>query len=76
MTIDLHGFSVDDAIATLMNALFEFNLNSHAKLEIITGKGEYILFNEVRRILEQENYEYEELTGKIIVYRNEDEFEI
>ena len=44
MTIDLHGFNVEEATATLINALFSFRLDKYDnKLEIITGNGQGII---------------------------------
>lgn len=59
MTIDLHGMSTNEAIAYILNSLFSFlNDEYEISLEIITGKGMGILFEETLTILEEEDKIY------------------
>ena len=63
MKIDLHGLSINEATAKIMTALDEFDYT----LEIITGKGTGALRTLAENIAIQENYEYENIEGGILV---------
>lgn len=70
MEIDLHGYNIEQATATVINALFEFDSNHYINsLKIITGHGEKIINITVLNILEKEYRKYKEGNGFFIVYR-------
>ena len=65
MKIDLHGLDVNQATAKIITALDEFEYT----LEIITGKGTGALRTLAEDIVIQENYNYEDIQGGILVKR-------
>ncbi|MCU4117425.1 Smr/MutS family protein [Mycoplasma zalophi] len=72
--IDLHGYTVQKATASVLNALFEFDNNDYEhSLEIITGNGTGSLKLLVADILDKEGYywRYNNLQqSSIIVLKN------
>lgn len=73
MTIDLHGFNVEEATATLINALFSFRLDKYDnKLEIITGNGQGIIWSTVLDLLDEERIFYQTTAFyKIIIFKSD-----
>ncbi|RMA79075.1 Smr domain-containing protein [Metamycoplasma subdolum] len=57
--IDLHGLSVSQATAKVLNALFEFNEDSYLDfLDIMVGNGTGALKLQVETLLEEEGYSF------------------
>ena len=56
--IDLHGAN-RYFIEKYLNDLLFYKMNFHRKVEIITGKGGKLLFNSVKKLLDNESLSYE-----------------
>ena len=56
--IDLHGAN-RHFIEKYLNDLLFYKMNFHRKVEIITGKGGKLLFNSVKKLLDNESLSYE-----------------
>lgn len=67
MSIDLHGYTEQEAIGKLMSALMTFEFSGEDTLEIITGKG-YVLTRMVEEYLEEEMYEYTQPSNNLGTY--------
>lgn len=72
MTIDLHGFNIEEATATLTNALFSFDCDKYEKvLKIICGKGQGIIELTVLNLLDKDGWVYIKNGCEVIVYKDE-----
>ena len=72
MKIDLHGMSVEEAIAKVGTMLFTFDNSDSKELIIITGKGTGALISAIEDLLLNEHYDFEQSKnnqGQIIVYK-------
>ena len=56
-TIDIHGGTLH-FIRNYLDDLLYYKMNFHKKVKLITGKGQYILFNGVKKYLINENIIY------------------
>ena len=56
--IDLHGAN-RYFIEKYLNDLLFYKMNYHRKVQIITGKGGKLLFNSVKKLLDNESLNYE-----------------
>lgn len=69
MIIDLHGLTEQEAIPTILGALFSLDLNDETEVEIITGNG-FVLKRVLEEILEEEGYPFELInSGSYIIYQ-------
>lgn len=79
MTIDLHGYNVEETTSMVLNALFHFeNDPFDSVLKIITGKGSGAVKLTVLNLLDEENWIYHDQGHSIAIFRSEnflDEFE-
>ncbi len=70
MTLDLHGYTEEEAVGQILSALLSFDLDGmDDQLEIITGKGTGVMMTTTLRILDEERREYDVLQGSVIVYK-------
>lgn len=71
MTIDLHGFTEEEAIPFILTSLLSLDLDKFAtELEIITGKGQGVLLRTTLDILDEEKRIYTYKNNRIIVYKS------
>ena len=58
--LDLHGKSIDEATAKVLNTFFEFDQNSYeTELHIMVGKGSGALKECVESLLEENESDYQ-----------------
>ncbi len=80
MTLDLHGYTVEEATSQILVALISFDASWESELVIITGKGMNFIMNATLNLLDEEQRVYEVREAKVIVYKNfkrpDDKFEI
>ena len=74
MTIDLHGFNVEQTVAQLAHAIFSFQHDQYEQqLEIITGRGQKVVFETTLDYLDEEGiyYHLDDRCHRIIIYKHE-----
>lgn len=71
MTIDLHGFTEEEATPYILSSLYSLDFDKfETQLEIITGKGQGVLLRTTLDILDEEKRAYTYKNYRIIVYKN------
>ena len=74
MTIDLHGFNVEQTLSELSLAIFSFQHDEYEQqLEIITGKGQKVVLLTTLDYLDEEGiyYHLDDRRHRVIIYKHE-----
>lgn len=75
MKIDLHGLNSEEATIEIMGALLSFDMSYDNELEIISGKGQGVMLLLTQKILDEEQRDYLVKEGRIIVYKNNENYD-